>query len=217
MKKIVVLLMMVMISTVICSCGAVKEPEPETTTQPAKPETVVYVEGLIDDIGEVTIKSKDLIDKAEKEYGYLKDSEKEQVENYVALKRARDEFTDVFDKFLIGTWECTFTAEGDSRQYGWASADAFCKKGDELTFSFILLDGGIAERIEKNITTGKEFHLGGKDDPGWKLSWSLRDDAVNINQSYAGEGVLESYGLKIDFENGTLVDVQSDYIYKKAE
>lgn len=51
--------------------------------------------GLIDEIGEVSLESKEKIETAYTQYNALKDTEKEEVTNYEALKAANDKFTEL--------------------------------------------------------------------------------------------------------------------------
>ena len=73
-----------------------------------KSAAVTAVEEAIDSIGEITILSKDKIDEVEKEYGYLTDSEKEQVENRTSLLRAIDEYNELLHDTAVGSWSVEY-------------------------------------------------------------------------------------------------------------
>lgn len=76
MKKLLALLLVLALCLSLCSCG--------------KSEAVKAAEDAIAAIGSVTLNSKDAIEKAEKLYGVLTESEKEQVSNRLALIEARE-------------------------------------------------------------------------------------------------------------------------------
>ncbi len=206
MKKANIIFMALLASVIVCSCGAVKEPVPETTTQPPKPETVVYVEGLIDEIGEVTITSKDLIEKAEKEYGYLKESEKEQVDNSSTLKRARDEYDELFHQFILGEWAYNFTATEDSSNT-WSennTVDSFSHKGDELMRVIVILENGDGRLETRNLTLDRTDHF--------EATWNIKDNTLFVKYTMEGIGVnineyvinFEKKSLDLDMENGEI-------------
>ena len=78
MKKIVALILALSMVFALCGCG--------------KSETVKEVENAINQIGTVTISSKNAIEKAERLYNILTEKEKEQVENRIALSEARAQY-----------------------------------------------------------------------------------------------------------------------------
>ena len=102
MKKLMSLLlvMIMLLSFAACSGNGGGQ-----TQAPSKLQNVLDVEALIDAIGEVTIKSLDAIDKAEKEYGYLSAEEQALVSNHNKLLRARDQYSDEINNAIVGKWE----------------------------------------------------------------------------------------------------------------
>lgn len=77
MKKLIAILLTLSLVLALCGCGnsAVKD-----------------AETAIDEIGEVTADSRELIEKAEKLYNLLTDAEKSKVKNRLTLVEAREEF-----------------------------------------------------------------------------------------------------------------------------
>ena len=75
MKRLIALLLSVTMCIMLCACG--------------KSQSVKDVENAIDAIGEVTLDSGDTIEKAERLYNFLTDSEKASVENKGKLVEAR--------------------------------------------------------------------------------------------------------------------------------
>ncbi|MBQ9534483.1 MAG: hypothetical protein IJU78_01375 [Clostridia bacterium] len=78
MKRTVVLLLGLVLLLSIAACG--------------KSKAVTEVENAIEEIGEVTIDSEEVIAKAEKLYNILTDSEKSDVSNRLTLAEAKDKF-----------------------------------------------------------------------------------------------------------------------------
>jgi len=78
MKRTVALLLGLVLLLSIAACG--------------KSKAVTEVENAIEEIGEVTINSEEVIAKAEKLYNILTDSEKTDVSNRLDLAEARDKF-----------------------------------------------------------------------------------------------------------------------------
>lgn len=186
-KTIAILLALLMVlSLAACGGGSTPTPTPAATEAPQKPQAVQDVEALIDAIGEVSIKSGETIDKAEKEYSYLREAEQAQVENYSSLARAKDDYNEAITSFLVGNrWQCIFTVTAD---------DFFSRgdKGDKITLQLDFNnDGFVTEKI-----------LGGTHGPlDATIKWARNGDLIDIsNTVYWGVDCL-----KIDFENETLI------------
>ena len=78
MKKVISLVLALAMGVLLCACG--------------KSEAVVNTEGLISAIGEVSLESKDAIDKAQKAFDALSADEKAEVENYFVLVESMDTY-----------------------------------------------------------------------------------------------------------------------------
>jgi len=75
MKKAIALFLALVMVLALCGCG--------------KSEAATKVEEMISGIGEITLNSKDKIEKAENTYLGLPDNDKKQVKNYIDLINAR--------------------------------------------------------------------------------------------------------------------------------
>lgn len=89
MKKVISFVLALSIVFALCGCGGQKQPE--------KPDTVKNVERLIDAIGDVSLDKEKYITDAESAYESLYEADKDLVDNYNTLIKARAEYDSLIE------------------------------------------------------------------------------------------------------------------------
>ena len=176
MKRIfnIIILFILVVATVCLLSGCGKSDE------------VVVVEYLINQIGTVTLDSKQAIDDAEEAYGKLTDEDKKAVENYEILTSAQAEFDELEEEELlssfVGVWEgelfgikmvYEFLDDGTYENYAQASSSAVSIKGTNGTYSF----------------DGKTLSLNASNGNVSTLTIALAGDRMIVTVPYSGKSM----------------------------
>lgn len=203
MKKLISILLVavLLLSFAACSKGGKNEeqtPPVAETPNPSKPQSVLDVEALIDAIGTITEKSGDAIVKAEDAFDKLSPEEQALVANHDALLAAKDLYGKAVEQFLTGEWTSSVIISG--------TAEGLWEDGDELKSVWVLSAGGEAASREYNVTRGDTEPF----DESESGTWSADGDRLTVTLQYVyGE---YTWKLRIDFDNNTLIDTESDDI-----
>lgn len=158
MKRIIALLLAIAICLSLCACG--------------KSQSVKDVEAAIDAIGEVTLDSGDTIEKAERLYDFLTESEKSDVANKGNLIEARNTYDKLYSEKLYNTAKeayelmnkaySMYVYDGRGLEDAMIFAtmanaytmdDDFCKRLADATQDFM----GLPELTEQEITEGMQY------------------------------------------------------------
>lgn len=209
--KLPALILAFLLLLTLAACG-------KNTENGKKTDAVEKVEALIDAIGEVSEKSGDAIQKAEQEYRYLSAGEQMLVSNHSKLLRARDEYSDAVQAFILGEWYCQTTASSDDALPAAHATPSRYKSGDTIRYSLMILEGGQGEYrfLNKSELWAEPFDVNSRD-----VTWTLEDGFLTVSYTEYNYrlSVMDHYVTvyQVNFNTGMLVRVLDNTVLRKQE
>ena len=210
MKKVLSLILVIALCVSVCGCG--------------KSQSVKDVEAAIKAIGEVTLESGDAIEKAERLYDFLTESEKVDVGNKADLVEARIAYDNLYeDKVysvakeayeLINKAYSLYLYEGHGLIFSWNFAlsanarimdDDFCKRLAEASPNTM----GLPKLTEQEVADGLQFCL----DKNYFKGNEKADYLVCMTLFRNTYAIIRKYTPWVDMENAgvLLLELKDTY------
>lgn len=177
MKKTIILILSVVITLVITSCGEIKSDGDQQQVDLVSQKVM----DDINSIGEVSLEDEELINNILETYKTLTDNQKEQVENYVDLLNAQDKITQLKKEQELADTEEKEEYLSIEREYYSVIEKAITKLKSECKFPETLV---IKEIIYDSFTSGSIY-----------ISYSAENELGNTVSGYYNYGVGTGVGI----------------------